>query len=158
TLRLALARDPEKRRAVEFDAQTRLRALQHTWDAGGFTPKGDRIVPIAEQRSAKELDKEQAVRQAFRTKELTEEGMKKLMPETVQAAERGAQKIAEHPLIARLLEDGRLMSRTQAEAEGRKSEYDDAPWLPSQLYGGSIMPDEAAQILHDAGMIPDATP
>jgi hypothetical protein len=154
----ALARDPARRRDLARRASAKLQALQWGWETERFTPKGDRIRPVEEQRRKGELDKEQAVRQALRTEELTEAGMATLSNETLMAFDAGAQRLEDHPLIAAMLGHGKLVSkstalRRYADAQG----YDDAPWLPPKWYAGKgqlgIAPDEMAQMLYEDGLL-----
>lgn len=60
----ALAKDPTKRRVLARAANDRLQTLAFNFENERMTPKGDRIRPVVEKRSAESLDKEQAFRQA----------------------------------------------------------------------------------------------
>ena len=157
----SMARDPDARRKVGRRMQEKLDELRLNAETLRFTGKGDEIRSLVEKRSSGELDKEQAFRQAARADELIAEGMSKLTPETLQSVEAGARKLAEQPIANALLnEAGRLMSRTEAVRRSPASaqEYDGAPWLPAHFWGGTLRPDEAAQILADAGMLKDGYP
>jgi hypothetical protein len=65
------------------------------------------------------------------------------------------------PLVAAMLDHGKLMSRATAVESGKLSDkagkYDGVPWLPPAWYskGAGIMPDQMAQAMHDAGLLPD---
>jgi hypothetical protein len=111
----ALARDPEERRRIGRRANEKLQALQFNSETMRFTGKGGAIRPLVEKRTAAELDKEQAARQALRAEELLAEEMAKLTPEALMALESGGRKFSEGFLASAILgEVGRLMSKTQA--------------------------------------------
>ena len=99
----SLARDPEARRQVGRRMQEKLDELRLNAETLRVTGKGDEIRPLVEKRTPRELDKEQAFRQAARADELIAEGMSKLTPETLQAVEAGARKLAEQPIAHALL-------------------------------------------------------
>jgi hypothetical protein len=126
--------------------------LADKWSNERWTPQGNKIRPISEKRTVKSLDKEQAMRQAQREAELVDEGMMKLTPATMMAYSEGVATLQDDPLIAKMLNDnGRLMSKATAEAQGKKIAdlYDDAGWIPPQWYakGAGIMPDVMANNL-----------
>lgn len=156
----ALARDPERRRDVAKRAADKLQTLAFNWETERWTTTGGKIRPVVEQRTKRELDKEQAVRQALREEELVTQGMSAMSPRDAEAYMQGRVLLEEHPLIQEMLGSvGRLMSRTEALRRGESvDEYDNAPWIPPTWYGGSIRPDEMAQSLADLGLIRDGYP
>ena len=122
------------------------------WSNERWTPQGNKIRPISDKRTVKSLDKEQAYRKRARQRELIDEGMNALTPDTLMAWSQGVDTLSKDPLIAKMLNDnGKLMSKSTAEDEGRniKDQYDDAGWIPPQWYAkaGGIMPDVMANNL-----------
>jgi hypothetical protein len=157
----ALAKDPERRRELARQASDKLQALQFAMETERFTPKGDAIRPIEEQKSKVELDKEQGVRQALRADELRNEGLDKLSASEHRAYDNGLQRLEESPLIGEMLSGhGKLISASRAAKEGKFGEYDGTPWIPPQWYAkrGGLMPDEMASALHAAGLLREGTP
>lgn len=154
--------DPERRLMYRQEAKRRLSKMARDWSSDRWTGKGDHIRPLTDKRSAKELNKEQAMREALRRDELVNEGMETLTPETLLAYHAGTTALEDHPLVHAMLNDhGKLMSKTTAAAKGKATnEYDSAPWLPPSWYeaGGGMMPDQMAQALHDDGKLNDASP
>ena len=126
--------------------------LADKWSNERWTPQGNKIRPISEKRTVKSLDKEQAYRKRARQRELIDDGMNALTPETLMAWSQGVDALSKDPLVAKMLNDnGKLMSKSTAEDEGRniKDQYDDAGWIPPQWYAksGGIMPDVMANNL-----------
>jgi hypothetical protein len=160
----ALKRDPEKRRELAKAAADKLEKLQFEWDSQRWTPSGDSVRPLVEKRSASELNKEQAVREAVRADELITEGMSKLSPSTLAALGAGTEKLEDRPLIHAMLGDhGKLVSKSTAlrrynEAQG----YDGAPWIPPKWYAGpgqqGLTPDQMAQGLYESGLLREPSP
>jgi len=70
--------------------------------------------------------------------------------------------LEDDPLVAAMLDFGKLMSFTTAKKSGKveakSGDYDGQPWLPPAWFskGAGIMPDQMAQAMFDAGMLPDA--
>jgi hypothetical protein len=71
----ALSKDPEQRRSLAKRAVDKLQTLAFNWDTERMTWSGGKILPIAERKTAAELDKEQATRQAFIAEDLMATGM-----------------------------------------------------------------------------------
>jgi len=70
--------------------------------------------------------------------------------------------LEDDPLVAAMLDFGKLMSFTTAKKSGKveakSGDYDGQPWLPPAWFskGAGIMPDQMAQAMFDAGLLPDA--
>ena len=70
--------------------------------------------------------------------------------------------LEDDPLVSAMLDFGKLMSFTTAKKSGvveaKSGDYDGQPWLPPAWFskGAGIMPDQMAQAMFDAGMLPDA--
>ena len=120
-------------------------------------------------RTPSNIEAERKFRQRSRQRELLDEGMAKLTPETLAAYEQGLTTIEDDPLVSTMLGLGKLMSKTEAkkagklttDGKGNAGDYDGAPWLPPSWYGGGsrgYMPDRMAQELHEAGLLKDAYP
>ena len=163
-----LSRDPDKRLKLAANAMQKLEALRSRWMEEGWTSLGHYKRPLVEKRGKASLDKEQSMRQATRERELLDLGMNSLSQQEAETYFNGLMKLEEHPLVFAMLNDnGRLMSRTTAEAQGKlktdgagnAGDYDSAPWLPPSWYrnGGGIMPEEMAQALYDDGKLKEPT-
>lgn len=120
-------------------------------------------------RTSSNIEAERKFRQRSRQRELIDEGMAKLTPETLAAYEQGLTTIEDDPLVSQMLDRGKLMSKTEAakagklktDGKGNAGDYDGAPWLPPSWYAGKgrgYMPDQMAQELHAAGLLKDAYP
>lgn len=162
----ALARDPDRRRVLGVQAAKKLQTLAFNWETDRMTPMGDRIRPVVERRSKSELNKEQAVQEAFRREELEAEVY------TRHSNVFGNEDMASlwsSPLMQALfrpegtpLHQGILRSKASASRSSwfdeKQGEYDGAEDLPRFIFGGNTMPDQAAQELYDAGLLREPTP
>lgn len=159
---------PEQR--ITFFARARDRLAKLSLDS--LTWRGDVIegTDSLEQRDAAiaSLEKERRFRQRQRQRELRDDGMAGLQPGVLAVYQQDLATLESHPLVNAMLNDhGRLMSRTQAEKQGKlrtdgtgnAGDYDSAPWLPPAWYSASsgIMPDVMAQNLYDDGILNQAT-
>lgn len=159
---------PEQR--ITFFARARDRLAKLSLDS--LTWRGDFIegTDSLEQRDAAiaSLEKERRFRQRQRQRELRDDGMAGLQPGVLAVYQQDLATLESHPLVNAMLNDhGRLMSRTQAEKQGKlrtdgtgnAGDYDSAPWLPPAWYSASsgIMPDVMAQNLYDDGILNQAT-
>jgi hypothetical protein len=121
---------------------------------------------VVDPRAAKSLKKEGAMRQAKREEELINEVWERygniLGDEVMEGT---LTKLREQPLHAALAITesnlkGRLMSKTQAIKSGKydpnyDGDYDGADGINRTVFGGSLMPDQAAQELFDDGLLSD---
>jgi hypothetical protein len=128
-------RSPELRQKVGLLAQQRMAKFARQWEAAS-----------QRNRTAKDIDAERRARQD------------QLFMEKVSAAGAvpGMADIKNHPILNEVW--GRMLSPAQGRKRGIENEYDDAPPLPRDFYGGSRAPDQLAQELHDGGLLPDAYP
>ena len=85
-----------------------------------------------------------------------------LTPNARQTLEFEPSALEDDPLISAMLDFGKLMSYTTAKKSGKveakSGDYDGQPWLPPAWFskGAGIMPDQMAQAMFDAGLLPDA--
>lgn len=123
---------------------------------------------MADVRSPANIEAERKFRLRSRQRELIDEGMNALTPETLAAYDQGLTTLEDQPLISAMLNDhGKLMSKTTAEKLGKlktdgvgnSGDYDGVPRLPIAWYskGAGLMPDVMAQNLADDGLIGDAS-
>lgn len=161
-----LANDPDARRNVKRRAIDNLQKLQFNLETQRWTWDGNQIRPIVDKRTAKELSKEQAFHEAVRREELEAEVYAR--HSNIFGNEEMAS-LWSSPLMQALyrpeggpLQQGRLRSKAAAGHsswfDGKQGEYDGAEELPRNIFGGSLMPDQAAQELYDAGLLRVATP
>lgn len=157
----ALARDPAKRDALRKKAGENLQRLQFGFETERLTWRHDKIPAVVDPRTAKQLDREQAFREAARREEIEGEVHgrygKLLTDKTLTQLWSG-------PVMSQLANPaspirGRLMSKSEAikyraDAEG----YDGIDGVPRVVFGGTLSVDEAAQELFEAGLIRDASP
>jgi DNA repair protein RadC len=160
----AFKRSPDLRRNIGLEVARKLSArLNGTDGSEGLHDL------VAASRSRSDLQKESGVRQALRERELVDEGMSKLTPETMAAfhSDSAIADARKQPVIENLIRPdanaiagvkGRMMHPSRAELT-LKGEYEDAPeGLPPWFWGGNLKPDQAAQELFEQGLIPDAYP
>ena len=144
-------RNPELRMAIAQVAKQRAQKLGAEW-----------IEKAAALRSASSITGESRVREALAYEARMNEYLDGLTPNARQTLEFEPAALEDDPLIAAMLDHGKLMSRTTArklgKVEAKSGDYDGAPWLPPAWYskGAGIMPDQMAQAMHDAGLLPDA--
>lgn len=143
---------PEAKLRVWSQVQRNFQRLRDNWSKDRWTWKGERIRPVSEKRTVKELNKDQRDLQKRRYAELVDEGMMSLTPETLMAYDTGRHTLEDDPLIERMLGDhGKLMSKSTAESLGKDIAdlYDDAVWIPPSWYapGAGITPDVMANNL-----------
>jgi hypothetical protein len=142
---------PELRLAIAQVAKERALRLGAEWIA-----KGDVI------RSAKNISKEQAFREADGFDRRMNAYLDSLSENARQTLEFEPSALEDDPLVSAMLDFGKLMSFTTAKKSGKveanSGDYDGQPWLPPAWYskGAGIMPDQMAQAMFDAGLLPDA--
>lgn len=133
---------PELRLAVANVAKQRALRLGAEW-----------IEKAAVLRTAASIEKEQAFREADGTEQRIQAYLDSLTPSARQELEFEPSALENDPLIAAMLDEGKLMSRSTAVKNGVKNldEYDGAPWLPPAWYskGSGITPGKMAKALHD---------
>jgi len=143
-------RSPELRLAIAQVAKSRAARLGAEW-----------IEKAAVLRTAGSIGKERRVREALGYDQRMQAYLDGLSPDARQDLEFEPSKLESDPLIAAMLDHGKLMSRSTAMQQGKLSdkagEYDGVPWLPPSWYskGAGIMPDQIAQAMHDAGLLLD---
>jgi hypothetical protein len=142
---------PELRLAIAQVAKERALRLGAEWIA-----KGDVI------RSAKDIGKEQAFREADGFDRRMNAYLDSLSENARQTLEFEPSALEDDPLVSAMLDFGKLMSFTTAKKSGKveanSGDYDGQPWLPPSFFskGAGIMPDQMAQAMFDAGLLPDA--
>jgi hypothetical protein len=142
---------PELRLAIAQVAKERALRLGAEWIA-----KGDVI------RSAKNISKEQAFREADGFDRRMKDYLDGLSENARQTLEFEPSALEGDPLVSAMLDFGKLMSQSTAKKSGKvdakSGDYDGQPWLPPAWFskGSGIMPDQMAQAMFDAGMLPDA--
>lgn len=142
---------PELRLAIAQVAKERALRLGAEWIA-----KGDVI------RTAKDIGKEARMREALAYEARMNEYLDGLTPNARQTLEFEPSALEDDPLVAAMLDFGKLMLFTTAKKSGKveakSGDYDGQPWLPPAWFskGAGIMPDQMAQAMFDAGMLPDA--
>jgi Large polyvalent protein-associated domain 3 len=163
-------RDPEARRKIYDSMKAALNTLRTRWSETQQRWNGE-SPPVVEQKSKKELDKEQAFREAM-AYEAAEESIYDTLTPSAQAAlgMTGEDTSAYGGVLAQRFSGGRsgtagrIMGRSAALRESTdgsvriKGEYDGAAGLPSMFFGGILTPDLAAQEAYDAGEISAPTP
>lgn len=114
------------------------------------------------KRRKSSLKKEGAMREAIRTAELVEDAMKRY---EAAFSNEDLTKLKAMPVHEYLADPdshlrGRLMSKRQAIARhpdmfqvNRPGEYDGADGISRAVFGGALMPDQAAQELYSVGLI-----
>ncbi len=163
-------RDPEERRKVFEQMLRAFSTLRRQWTETrqAFGHEGK---PLVEKRSQKELNKEQAFREAAAYQEAEEKIMTNLTPSAQAALGMTGEDVSAYggPLAQRFTGGrfgtrGRIKSRATALYESDdgslrvKGEYDGSGGLPPMFFGGSLAPDEAAQEAYEAGEISDPSP
>lgn len=142
-------RTPELRMAIARVAKERAMRLGAEW-----------IEKAAVLRTSASISKEQAFREADSFDRRVNDYLESLTPSARQELEFEPASLENDPLVAAMLDEGKLMSRNTAVKNGVKNldEYDGVPWLPPAWYskGAGIMPDQMAQAMNDAGLLPDA--
>jgi hypothetical protein len=144
-------RSPELRMTMALVAKARAQKLGAQW-----------IEKAAEIRSAADIGKEARMREALAYDARMQEYLDGLTPEARQTLEQEPTGLENDPLIAAMLDHGRLMSRSTAKrlgkVEAKSGDYDGVPRLPASWYskGAGIMPDQMAQAMLDAGLLKDA--
>lgn len=143
-------RDPELRLRVAQVAKARAQRLGAEW-----------LEKAAVLRAAKDINRESRVREALAYDDKVKAYLDALTPEARQELEQDFAGLESDPLIAAMLDHGRLMSFTTAKklgkVEAKSGDYDNVPFLPRSWYskGAGIMPDQMAQAMHDAGLLKD---
>lgn len=157
------SRDPEARRRIFDQMQNALSTLRRNWTQTRSVWNGE-TRPKVEKRTAKELNKEQAVREAIRRDEL-EDAAYERHADTLNAADLAS--VWSGPVMQSLAVpgsrlNGRLMSPGVAARGGHYNpdehgDYDGIDGVPRIVFGGTMMPDEIAEELHDAGLLREPT-
>ena len=144
-------RNPELRLAIAQVAKARAMKLGAEW-----------IEKASVIRSAGDIGKEARMREALAYETRMNEYLNGLTPNARQTLEFEPSALEDDPLVSAMLDYGKLMSFTNAKKAGKvdakAGDYDGVPWLPSSFYskGAGIMPDQMAQAMNDAGLLPDA--
>jgi hypothetical protein len=144
-------RNPELRLAIAQVAKARAQKLGAEW-----------IEKAAVIRSAGDIGKEARMREALAYEARMNDYMDGLTPNARQTLEFEPLALEDDPLVSAMLDFGKLMSFTNAKKAGKvdakAGDYDGVPWLPPSFYskGAGIMPDQMAQAMNDAGLLPDA--
>lgn len=144
-------RSPELRRIVGKVAYDRTMRL-----------KDDLLEKANIIRPAESIESEKRFREADSYDRRVNAYLDSLSPEARQTLEWTPDELKDDPLIAAMLDFGKLMSRSTAMQSEKVTlkvgDYDGVPWLPPSFYskGAGIMPDQMAQAMHDAGLLPDA--
>ena len=113
-------------------------------------------------RSAANIEREQRFREADGADKRVQNYLDSLTPAARQELEWQPSELKDDPLISAMLDHGKLMSKTTAlrrdKMDLKMGDFDGAPWLPPSFYSkdAGIMPDQMAQAMHDAGLLPDA--
>jgi hypothetical protein len=144
-------RNPELRLAIAQVAKARAQKLGAEW-----------IEKAAVIRGAGDIGKEARMREALAYEARMNDYMDGLTPNARQTLEFEPLALEDDPLVSAMLDFGKLMSFTNAKKAGKvdakAGDYDGVPWLPPSFYskGAGIMPDQMAQAMNDAGLLPDA--
>ena len=144
-------RNPELRLAIAQVAKARAQKLGAEW-----------IEKAAVIRGASDIGKEARMREALAYEARMNDYMDGLTPNARQTLEFEPLALEDDPLVSAMLDFGKLMSFTNAKKAGKvdakAGDYDGVPWLPPSFYskGAGIMPDQMAQAMNDAGLLPDA--
>lgn len=113
-------------------------------------------------RTIGSIDREARVRAALAEDKAVQDYLDGLTPAARQTLEWEPSDLKDDPLVSAMLDYGKLMSKTTAlqrdKVDLKMGDFDGAPWLPPSFYskGSGIMPDQMAQALFDAGLLPDA--
>lgn len=155
----ALKGDPARRRVLAREANHKLQALAFNWEQERWTGQGDRIRPIIDQQDARSLAREVRIREAFRREEL-EAAVYTKYADVFGNADLAS--IWSGPVMSALSKPGtRLNGRLKSKSAAMQSEwftdktgdFDGMDGVPRVVFGGSLMPDQAAQELFDEGLI-----
>ena len=156
---ISLIRNPRERAAAYQRLSKTLAALRLTFE---------RLELVAGSKRRKaSLKKESAIREALRTDELVNEawGRHGAILSDDDLTRLKAQPVHAHLADPNSKMRGRLMSRGQALRmhpdmfiRARGGEYDGADGISRAVFGGSLLPDQAAQELYDNHLIKEPTP
>lgn len=144
-------RTPELRMVIARVAKERAMRLGAEW-----------IEKAAVLRTSASISKEQAFREADSFDRRVNDYLESLTPAARQELEFEPATLEGDPLVSAMLDFGKLMSQTTAKKSGKieakSGDYDGQPWLPPAWFskGAGIMPDQMAQAMNDAGLLPDA--
>lgn len=144
-------RNPELRLAIAQVAKARALKLGAEW-----------IEKASVIRTSGDIGKEARMREALAYETRMNDYLDGLTPNARQTLEFEPSALEDDPLVSAMLDYGKLMSFTNAKKAGKvdakAGDYDGVPWLPSSFYskGAGIMPDQMAQAMNDAGLLPDA--
>jgi hypothetical protein len=135
-------RNPELRMAIAQVAKARAQKLGAEW-----------IEKAAVIRSIKDISKESRTREALAYEAQMNEYLDGLSEAGRLNLEFEPASLEDDPLIAAMLDHGKLMSRSTAIKNGVQNmdEYEGAPWLPPAWYskGVGITPGKMAKALHE---------
>lgn len=144
-------RNPELRLAIAQVAKARALKLGAEW-----------IEKASVIRTSGDIGKEARMREALAYETRMNDYLDGLTPNARQTLEFEPSALEDDPFVSAMLDYGKLMSFTNAKKAGKvdakAGDYDGVPWLPSSFYskGAGIMPDQMAQAMNDAGLLPDA--
>ena len=163
-------RDPEMRRKIYDNMKGALDTLRRRWTETQQVWNGE-SPPVVDQKTKRQLDKEQAAvkAQIYADEEETiwtslgefDAAALSLTGEDTSAYEgQLAQRFSGGGFgkRGRIIAKGAAMKQAASEGFPMGGEYDGAAGLPSIFFGGSLSADEAAQEAYDAGEIADAYP
>lgn len=160
-------RDPRAKAAVFERLLAKLDQLKRDKDEIGTAfGKDYRRKAIDDPRRKASIRKERNFREASRRAELEEQVMAEYegVLEQEDLTRLKAQPVHAHLADPNSPLHGRLMSPTAAAARGKDffnpkihGDFDGASNAPRSNFGGSLMPDQAAQELYEAGLIPEPT-
>ena len=161
-------KNPRQRLEVMQRMAKKLGDLKRDKDELGIAfGKGYKRKAIEDPRKVSSINKESAFREAARRAELEDEAHAKHsgildQPELTKLKEQPVHEYLSDPSSPLR---GRLMSASAAASRGenffdptKQGDFDGAGGVTRTLFGGSLMPDQAAQELFDAGLIGQPTP
>jgi len=164
----ARIKDPRVKAAMFTRMLDKLGALKRDKDELGIAfGKGYKRKAIEDPRKSASIRKERNMREALRREELEDEAHARHggILDQKELAQLKAQPVHGYLANPDTPLRGRLMSQSAAAARGetffdpkKQGDYDGAGAASRSLFGGELMPDQAAQELFDAGLINSPTP
>lgn len=160
-------RNPKQRREVLQRIADKMADLKRDRDQVGVAfGKGYKRKAIQDPRDRASIAREARVREALRRAELEEQAYAK--HEGILSADPDVVKLKQQPVHALMADPtnplkGRIMSKSAAIRatwfdESSHGDFDGADGVSRSVFGGTLMPDQAAQELFDNGLIKEATP